>query len=213
MGDYRCTKYCNTFDGILKKRAEYKDKFVKEHPSSTHHYNTISKKDGSEKKDFVALFGEKCVYCGTSLSIISLDLFEIDHFIPKAHFPEDKYIEADCIDNLVPSCQACNRNKSDFLFGNDNNIINVESGINQIFYRDENFYIKIAETYKNDPKICDFYSKMKFDSELRRIDYLLMSLEGLSKKSSKFRMELTAIFNSLLQKRNRYSSFCKNLGK
>lgn len=209
MNDYRCSKYCTSFDGVLVKRDQFRDDFVMKHSRCKHHYNLISQKDSNEKKDFITLFGEKCVYCGTSLSIINIDMFEIDHFIPRESFQKKDYIKADCIDNLVPACQVCNRKKSDFLYNTDNNIINVENGINRVFYRDDDFYIRIVDAYKSDNKIYKFYTDMCFDSQSRRLDYLLMNIEGLLHTSKKYKNELANIYNLLLKKRNELSSYIK----
>lgn len=208
MSDYRCTKYCSTFENVLVRRNEFKIKFIESHTKCTHHFNLISKKDGKEKIQFLNLFGDKCVYCGTSLSLISIDAFEIDHFVPKGSFSKSEVVIADSIDNLVPACQVCNRKKSNFLF-EDNRIINVENGINRIFYRDSNYYIQISDEYKDNEVIKKFYNDLLLGTQMRRIDYLLLNIEGLAKKNTKYSKELNNIFTLILKKKNRFSSFLK----
>lgn len=50
------------------------------------------------------------------------------------------------------------------------------------FVRDDDYYIKISEGKNNDKTINDFYNQLHLESEIHRIDYLLMSMMGLCEK-------------------------------
>lgn len=50
---------------------------------------------------------------------------------------------------------------------------------------------------------------MCLESQVRRLDYLLLNIEGLSHKSKIYRNELNNIYNLLLKKRNELSIYMK----
>lgn len=60
------------------------------------------------KDDLVKDFKNICGYCGKNRKFF-YDKFEIDHFIPQKKYPQFK----NNYNNLVLSCQICNRHKSD----------------------------------------------------------------------------------------------------
>ena len=149
------------------------------------------------------VFDNKCVYCGIKLPLIPLEMFEIDHFIPKVLNTSNK----NNITNLVPSCRVCNRSKSNFSFSNPNKF-NVETGLNTLFYRDSQFYIRINNDYSTDTEVFSFYNQMKFFQEFRRLDYLLISLHKLIEKTDgDIKIYLKAAEDSLMLIKNGNSSF------
>ena len=86
MNDYRNTDYCKTLCDIHTKKEEFKKQMIKDHPRMTNYYRYISEKGGPYKRQFIELYNAKCVYCGNSLDNITIELFEIDHFINEASF-------------------------------------------------------------------------------------------------------------------------------
>lgn len=117
--------------------------------------------------------------------MISSELFEIDHFICEASFNGDS-INAGKINNLVLSCKKCNRAKKDFIWNEIySSKFNVDDeSITEVFYRDEDYSIKIENEYITDNSIYSFYRKLKFDEEIRRLDFLLMNMYGFYNKYS-----------------------------
>lgn len=123
--------------------------------------------------------------CGVSIDIISLDKFEIDHIIPKkAERFEKSKANAGYIENLALSCYTCNRFKSNWeCTAEELHKINPDgSDITQAFVRDELYCIQIRDSMKDDSTVNSFYTKVALDNPLRRVDYLLMNMIGLSRK-------------------------------
>ena len=54
--------------------------------------------------------------------------------------------------------------------------------IAEVFARDERYNIVITSKYKDDKTINEFYYKLKLDSEICRLDFLLMNINGLISK-------------------------------
>lgn len=50
-------------------------------------------------------YGKRCAYCGCSLEYSQM---QVDHIQSKAHHRRYKIKEVDRIENLNPSCRACN---------------------------------------------------------------------------------------------------------
>ena len=209
MNDYRNTDYCKTLCDIYTKKEEFKKQMIKDHPRMTNYYRYISENGGQYKRQFIELYNDKCVYCGNSLDNITIELFEIDHFINEASFQGADKKNAHKIENLVPACQLCNRGKSGLTIEGDYiDVLNPESGeLPKVFYRDEKYYIQISDDYKADDFIERFYIALALGKESRRLDYLLLKMKGLTKKledGHKVKQGLTNIINVLQQKRNRF---------
>ena len=73
-----------------------------------------------------------------------------------------------------------------------------------VFYRDEDYSIKVKGDFISDTNICSFYKKLKFSDEVRRLDFLLMNLYGFFKKHIKEDVsgEISKCIILLQQKRN-----------
>lgn len=112
------------------------------------------------------------------------------------------------VNNLVLACHDCNRRKSDFkLEGKYGILLNPDNNaIAKIFYRSDDYYIKVADEYKSDQIICQFYAQLNLGSELKRLDYLLLNVKELEDQQSKVDCivsdKLDKIFSWLLKKRN-----------
>ena len=180
--DYRNTKYCPVLCDLAHKKKEVEIAVRKAHPRATDMHAYIAKKDLPYKKEFGKAYNWKCAYCGVSVEIIPMELFEIDHFVPKeaTQFDGSK-AKAGHIENLVFACSNCNRAKDDFECpAEDLHKINPDSvEILHSFMRDGMYYIRIRDDRRTDKTVRDFYEKVKFASQLHRIDYLLMNMLGL----------------------------------
>lgn len=183
--DYRNTKYCPELNDILSKKKLVKDAVISKHRKAKDMHRYISKNNEDFKKQFIKAYNGKCAYCGVSDEIINWKMFEIDHFIPKtsARFKNKAY-KAGYIENLVLSCYDCNRAKRNFECS-DEDIYKIHPDYREIlesFVRDDNYYIKVSESMKNDITVNKFYKRIALGNQMHRIDYLLMSMRGLSKK-------------------------------
>lgn len=206
MDDYRNTEYCQKFENIKNKKEELKNKILEKHPNLTNFYKIIRDKDGGFKNAYLQIYNNKCVYCGNSLDNISIDLMEIDHYINKASFDGEN--DAHQIANLLPACQMCNRGKAGLTITNDYiSILHPEGDIlPRVFLRDEKYNIYISEKYAKDPFINEFYNKLSFGRETRRLDFLLLKMRGLCSKldkRSEVKSSLLEIINELQMRRNR----------
>lgn len=181
--DYRNTRYEVIKKNIINEKKSLEEKIKKEHPNIKIIYNQINKKDGNYNKQFRKIYNDKCAYCGVSTDVISSELFEIDHFICEKSFNGDS-INAGKINNLVLSCKKCNRAKKDLIWKEIySSRFNVDDeSITELFYRDGDYSIKVEKEYIADNSIHRFYSQLKLDEEIRRLDFLLMNMYGFYNK-------------------------------
>lgn len=180
--DYRNTKYCPVLSNLLRKKQNVKNEVLKVHPKAKDMHTYLSDNQTCLKKLFANAYNWKCAYCGVSVAIIPMRLFEIDHLIPKesARFCGSK-ANAGRIENLVLSCSYCNRAKSRFECSEEN-LTKIHPDTTEIlksFVRDGMYYIRIRDDRQKDTTIRAFYEKVKLGSQLHRIDYLLMNMLGL----------------------------------
>lgn len=200
--DYRNSKYCPKLCNIKHKKKVLQQKIEFNYPKCKNFYSKISRKKGNYREDFASMYNRKCVYCGVSLIIASE--FEIDHYISKKLFTSKDV--AGQINNLVYSCSSCNRNKRDFKINKQYiTLLNPDDGsIAKVFTRDDNYSIKIQKKYESDDVIQAFYKKLHFNFDVRRLDYLLLCMHGLSKKiiDKHDKQTLIEAINFLQKKRN-----------
>ncbi|MDD3383680.1 MAG: HNH endonuclease [Bacilli bacterium] len=206
--DYRYTKYELKKPNKVEKKEEFKKEIRLRYPRKNF-YSIISDQNGGYKEKFLDIYDNKCVYCGNGIENLSIDLFEIDHYVNKASF--EKTIDAHKLENIYPSCRTCNRNKTS-IFINDKtiyfNLLNPNLGIEKVFFRDSDFSIKINNTYIQDNFITHFYNELGLNNLTRRLDYLLLLLRGLAKKyktNSQVEMVLNNSILLLQSKRNTYT--------
>jgi uncharacterized protein (TIGR02646 family) len=63
---------------------------------------------GAVRRALLALSGGECAYCGRD---VGNDHMQVDHILPKEEFPFLAY----AWENLLPSCDACNRRKKSYV--------------------------------------------------------------------------------------------------
>lgn len=182
--DYRRTKYCIKVDNIHQQKQSVQKEVNKDHPRARDMHAYISKNDLKYKSLFLKAYGYKCAYCGVSIDIIPIRMFEIDHIIHESSNKFRSKVDAGTIDNLALSCYDCNRAKSGFDFTDEllEKIHPDGKEVTKYFYRDTNYSIKLSDEGASSNDIINYYHKIKLESVLHRIDYLLMNMIGLSRK-------------------------------
>lgn len=184
--DYRNTEYCPVLDNVIEKKKVLEEKIKTEHPKLKIIYNKVHERNSMYYMEFAGIYNNKCAYCGVMKGFLPVEYFEIDHFLNEASFNNTTTgrEEAGRIDNLVLSCVPCNRGKRSIIINRHyKNLLNVDNGnITRVFKRDPDFYIQICDTYKEDTFIKQFYKSLHLGNETKRLDYLLLRLEGMYKK-------------------------------
>lgn len=202
--DYRNTKYCKHLVNLKEKKKILKEKICKEHPRAKIIYNQVRNNTGDYKASFMEMYNYKCSYCGNSITNISTILFEVDHYICESSF--DSREEAGRMENLVLACYDCNRPKSSLLIENEYiEKLNPDfEEIKNVFYRDDDYYIQIAEKFEKDIFINKFYEQLKLGYQTRRLDFLLMNMSGLYDKikGEPQAETLNVLLKKLKEKRN-----------
>ena len=184
VDDYRRTKYCPIVVDIKKNKQKVVNTIKSDHRKAINMYNYISKENDCYKSLFAKAYNGKCCYCGVSIELIPLELFEIDHFVCKTSKSFKNKSEANEIDNLVFSCKKCNRGKTALDVSPEKcQKLNPDGDeITKTFIRDNSYYIKVADELSEDKEINEFYNSLGLGEELKRIDFLLMNMIGLYKK-------------------------------
>lgn len=180
--DYRNTEYCPILENVADKKKELEKKIKIAHPRQKIIYNKIHSRSTSYNTEFCAIYNCKCAYCGVSMDILPATLFEVDHFVAESLF--DSKEEAGKVENLVLACYQCNRNKKEFkIDGEYIKKLNTDDGqIAEVFFRDDKYYIRISDNYTKDETINGFYNQLQLVHQTRRLDYLLINMQGLHKK-------------------------------
>lgn len=205
--DYRNTKYCPPFEEISNQKNAVADAIKFEHPRAIDMHNYVSENSGSYKIKFMQVYNCKCAYCGADISIMSKENFEIDHFIYEKSERFSKKSEAGAIENLVLACRSCNHKKSSFDFpeGEEKYLYPDAQEIMKTFIRDNDYYIKVDKSFKNNDTVNKFYKQLDLEGEVHRLDFLLMNMVGLKKKiagTSEATAKLGEAIEKLRLKRN-----------
>lgn len=180
--DYRNTSY-KTYDNTHNEKKEvFMSEFRKVHKKAWNIYSNIKSRQCSFNRTFKEIYNDTCVYCGINTHVIELSRFEIDHFIPQAVL--DKNLgyttqEINGINNLVNSCNMCNRKKSSFITDKQNfELLHPDKEyLNGIFERLEDFSIVINNDYTNNGEVVKFYESLNLDNQIRRLDFLIMEMK------------------------------------
>lgn len=202
--DYRNTIYCLELKDIAKNKKCLDDKIKKEHPRAKIIYNQLKNTNSEYKKEFMNIYNYKCSYCGNSIDNLSSTLFEVDHYICESSYTSKE--DAGKIENLVLACYDCNRAKKALIIKDTyKNILNPDlETIKEVFCRDDMYYIRISEKYKNDEFVKKFYNQLKLGYQSRRLDFLLMNIRGLCRvnEGNPKIEKLKSILINLEKKRN-----------
>ena len=182
VDDYRNTVYCPQYLNIGDNKKKLIEKIRKNHPYAKDMHAIIHPNDSEYKDDFMNIYNHKCAYCGVSSKVIARTDFEIDHYIYEKSEKFASKADAGYIENLVLACHTCNHDKSSFEFPDEkyDDLYPDEEDIKKTFIRDDDYYIKVSDEKKEDTIVKAFYEKLHLGSEMHRIDYLLMSMMGLS---------------------------------
>lgn len=180
--DYRNTEYCPILENVENKKKVLDEKIRLAHPRQRIMYNKVHDRNTTFNKEFCNIYNCKCDYCGVSMDILPATLFEVDHFIAESLFDDKE--KSGKVENLVLACYQCNRNKKNFkIVGDYIDILNTDDGkIANVFFRDDKYYIRIKDEYIDDTTINNFYNQLQLVHQTRRLDYLLINMQGLQKK-------------------------------
>lgn len=208
--DYRNTEKCLILTEVAVKKNILEKGIMDNHKRIKIIYNKVKDKHSEYFKEFAVIYNYKCAYCGASLRFTDGRLFEVDHYVCESAFPEDTAGRAIAgkMENLTFSCYSCNRGKGQLHIKNgyvamlnpdDNSIANV-------FYRDEEYYIKVNSNCRDDEFIQLFYEQLLLGSEFRRLDFLLLEMDSLIAKMQSsnegLSNRLEQCMNRLMQKKN-----------
>ena len=115
--------------------------------------------------------------------------------------------DAGYMENLILSCHDCNHNKNSFWIEKEEmDTLNPDGEkIKNVFIRDDKYYIRINDEFKENTTIEGFYNKLCLGSELHRLDYLIMNIIGLQRScedNSDLYVGLGKILDTIREKRN-----------
>lgn len=207
--DYRNTEYCPVLDNVEAKKQALEEEIRRDHPQIKIIYNKVRDRADRYHGKFAKIYNDKCGYCGVKWGLLPTESYEVDHFINETSFPRTitGRAEAGRMTNLVWSCISCNRGKREITIRPPYDaLLNVDNGnIAAVFERDEDFNIRVRDTYREDEFIQLFYHKLRLGYEARRLDYLLLQLEGsyINEKDETRKSKLGESLSLLLKKRNR----------
>lgn len=210
--DYRNTEYCPAISRVEEQKQVLEKNIKEEHPRIKIMYNKVKERNSKYHERFAKIYNDKCAYCGALWGLLPTESFEVDHFINESSFPKttDGRIEAGRMKNLVWSCISCNRGKSGITIKPPyDELLNADNGnIAKVFARDKDYNIRICDTYQDDEFIQQFYEALHLGYEARRLDYLLLQIEGRyqGEKNKECREKLGESLSILLKARNRVSS-------
>lgn len=210
--DYRTSSGKLAYEDVRERKINLEQLIHQEHPRQKITYNAISNKLSSYYVEFCEIYNNRCAYCGVPVGIIDSQMFEIDHFKCESSYPSttEGRSAAGKINNLVFSCRNCNRGKKDLIIENRyKKLLNPDdNSITRVFYRSEDYSIRIVDEYKDNRIICNFYKQLNLGSQLKRLDFLLLSLRDMAEDNfvdSNFSQQLEVCFSLLLRKRNTLS--------
>lgn len=112
------------------------------------------------------------------------------------------------------ACHSCNQNKHEYVI-DDNylKLLNPDlNNIAEVFARDERYNIVISFKYKDDKTINEFYRKLKLDSEICRLNFLLMNINGLISKLDGCHFLLNSALFELYKVKDKFFNLKKSKG-
>lgn len=198
--DYRLSDKCQPFYNVVIKKSQLGAILDRARNSiSGNHFPRLSQKSHPQHRPFREIYNKRCAYCGLQQERTGSTEFEVDHYLSIA----SKKLSRESINNvknLVYSCNICNQGKKEITIVDEySNIIHPDSGnICKVFFREKNYGISITKEYEADPFILEIYTKIRFNSPIRQIDYLICQLYPLRRKHPK----IYAAYEMLKDKRN-----------
>lgn len=154
--------------------------------SDQNHYRVISER---YKDAFFKLYNHKCVYCGLT-KLPPVVNFEIDHFVGVV----DGSKKNDKIENLVCSCQKCNRTKSNNSSFNDIDHPDLIPVSNYWMLNDK-FETQIKYEYENNESIKNVYHDLSLNYSEQRMLNMYLILHSLNVERN---LELNELLDKLL---------------
>ncbi|WP_024344202.1 HNH endonuclease [Streptococcus equinus] len=212
MVDYRISDFENVDFSNVKSEKENLGRKIDSRAKTNfgEHYSKLSLKSGVYYELFQNMYHQKCAYCGVNIQINNAALYEIDHYINKKSEKNPTGKSLNNIENLVFSCRNCNQSKKDLDVTEEfRKLYPDNTEISKIFERGSHYEIKIANAYKKDNYVKEFYSKLKFDFRFRKLDYLLLNLYFLKEKKSEKQDAIKGLYTQLLELRNEIPSLKK----
>ena len=214
MHDYRLNDNSPVYRTSQYKN-ELKNEIARDHPRARDMYELIRRNTAYREKLGHA-YNNRCAYCCLPIECVSCDMFEIDHIVSKD--AEKQGLASaptglNSIENLAFSCSTCNRKKDGFAFGSRYfDLLSPDESLGSTYTRSNDYRIDIAPDYAEDEVVKEFYKRMHFGSDLRRVDYLIASLLDLrryveskqphGKKSREICVQLDAAIGAMVPKRN-----------
>lgn len=187
---------CNT----LQAKSSLIEEIGQTHPSVSNFYNLVSR-NPQYKMRLAEVYGGRCAYCGVPIGVVPLDGCEIDHIICKNDGLASEALEnIDGLENLALACHFCNTSKRAFRFYGDHlNLLSPDLSLGTTFRRGALYKIEIAKEHKSNPVVEEFYERMKFGSNLRRLDYLLSSIEDLAQHIESHALTFSGASSSIVE--------------
>lgn len=180
--DYRCNNYRYSAPEFfyLEKKQDFERQVKTAHPRLSNFYRNVKDKNFRKNFDFKkTIYNNSCVYCGLSALLIPQSTFEIDHVLPKAVKVDNGLY------NIVCACKYCNRRKSHFYCRTSSNqeLLHPDNNrLQEIFYRDSNYYIKVNDLYITNNDIMQFYTQLALGEENKRLEYLILEIRDFCEK-------------------------------
>ena len=208
--DYRNTLECSCLEEVGKKKKQLEKVIRDKHKKVEIFYYSIKYKKGEYFNLFAEIYNHKCAYCGVANIFRDIHLFEVDHFVCESAFEDsaEGRAKAGKVSNLVLSCYSCNRGKTKLHIKDKHKILlnPDDNSIAQVFFRDDDYYIRINDDFLQDDFIQSFYEHLSFESETKRIDFLLLEMNNLiskvQDKNSELADKLGNCVRILMQKKN-----------
>ena len=213
--DFRYSRHAPRLE-VTSKKDDLKVMILRKHPHAENMYRYVR---DEFKESFGHVYNNRCAYCGLPLGVVPVSHFEIDHIVCQDVADQDNIVDAMYVHdlkNLAFACSYCNRKKSNFTIQRDSHKwLSPDKGLGQTFVREDDCHIGVSAENADRVDIKQFYDKMNYGSELRRIDYVLSSLidlrdqvdeKGVNRDKSDVVDCLDATISRLTRKRNRFES-------
>lgn len=176
--DFRINSFTCDYE-ISNRKKSLSEEINKNHRLGIDVYSLVGRDDAYRKK-LSDVYGRRCAYCGAILGPLPSRYFQVDHIICKKDVDSGVAPlgnKGNGLDNLAFSCGYCNSKKRDFsLCGEHFDLLSPDRGLGHAYLRDERYRIMPLDQYSSMEKVMAFYEKMRFDDDLRRVDYLLSSI-------------------------------------